>query len=71
VLKYYIQLNGAENVTSTQETKAREIAELINSHLGREHILVQMSKASPKVLSENLLLLDLEQMKAMLSVQFS
>jgi hypothetical protein len=70
VLKYYIQL-GKPDISELEQLKATEIAALINNHPGRENILVQMSKASPKVLSQNLIALELDQMKAMLSSQFN
>ncbi len=50
--------------------KASEIASIINNHAMRETILVQMAKASPKVLAENLIALDIQQMKLLLSTQF-
>ncbi|MBL7777704.1 MAG: twitch domain-containing radical SAM protein [Chitinophagales bacterium] len=70
VLKYYIQL-GKPDISELEQFKATEIATLINNHAGRENILVQMSKASPKVLSQNLIALELEQMKKLLSSQFN
>ena len=52
------------------QEKTIQIAEIINQHAWREHILIQMSKAYPKVLADNLSNLDIDSMKQMLTEQF-
>lgn len=67
VFVYYMKREAGDNVDTA---KASEIASIINNHAMRETILVQMAKASPKVLAENLIALDIQQMKLLLSTQF-
>ena len=71
VLMFYLQLENGATLTDVDLQKTKDIALLINQHPGREIILVQMAQASPLVLSQNLRMLDLQSMAAMLSAQFS
>jgi hypothetical protein len=68
---FYLQLENGATLTDVDLQKTKDIALLINQHPGREIILVQMAQASPLVLSQNLRMLDLQSMAAMLSAQFS
>lgn len=67
VFEFYIKrFSSKEN----DFQKTNEIANIINQHPNREMILIEMAKSSPKVLAENLQMLEIEQIKQMLSQQF-
>jgi len=70
VLLFYLQLDGEDETATSDQTKAKEIAQLINQHPSREAILIQMAQASPVVLAQSLKTLDVQNLTAMLNAQF-
>jgi len=67
VFAFYIRRFSSQN---NDQQKTNQIAQIINEHPKREAILVQMSKSAPGILAENLLSLELDQIRLMLNQQF-